>query len=397
MKSIRLLMRIPVVVVAVGLGALLAPAGCASHSDELLGVERARDASLQFNADAGTGACEDDAGCTDAALVEYCPSTRCPFPYTTCRYSKFSCEVDLGSDARNCGGCGQECPSNRARAEFSCVEGRCAMSCKQGFVDCNGLLDDDCEVKLGTNENCSACGDRCTDPDKPCIVDRGSQKAKCGCDAGLTHCEEGCVDTQNADDHCGACDVVCDPSGGGKPAPPPHMHYGCGGGTCDKLKCDSYYANCDGDLENGCEVYLLSLSTCGSCSTACDANQRCELDREGHPVCMCPKGKTRCGTLCVDLNTEPRHCGGCDYDCTHIHRVRDNSYALCTYGTCGSTCLAGYADCNDDVEDGCETLVRADPENCGACGNKCAAGQACAGGQCVVEPCSSIPEEAVAQ
>lgn len=334
----------------------------------------------------------------EGGLIDYCPSKECPFPYATCSKSKFLCEIDLSSDPSNCGACGQACPT-KERADFRCVSGRCAMSCKERHVDCNGILDDDCEVRLGTNENCGACGDRCPDPAKPCIFDEASNTGRCGCIASEALCEGACVDVQNTDDKCGGCEIACDVSGGGKDEPPPHMHYGCVGGVCEKLKCDANWADCDKNLANGCESSLFDSSTCGSCSNACESGQVCGLDRRSNPYCQCPKGKTLCDGTCTDLDTDPFHCGACGFNCSHAVTGLDTSHAmpLCTYGSCGATCYPGWSDCNDDLEDGCETFVNADPRHCGACGNACMPGQACAGGQCVVEPCPTGPEPETAR
>src|SRR6185437_7940086 len=62
----------------------------------------------------------------------------------------------------------------------------------------------------------------------------------------------------------------------------------------------------------------------------------------------------------------------------------------CENGTCVPVCDTGYADCNGDVSDGCETNVQADPANCGACTKVCAvdAGSAvCQSSMCAMSSC----------
>src|SRR6201999_4450607 len=52
-------------------------------------------------------------------------------------------------------------------------------------------------------------------------------------------------------------------------------------------------------------------------------------------------------------------------------------------------CPEGFADCNGQRGDGCETAIEKDPASCGACGNSCgqASGVGCVNGKCVVSTC----------
>jgi hypothetical protein len=43
----------------------------------------------------------------------------------------------------------------------------------------------------------------------------------------------------------------------------------------------------------------------------------------------------------------------------------------CINYACGFQCNRGFADCNHDSTDGCETRIDSDPANCGACGRVC--------------------------
>jgi hypothetical protein len=51
----------------------------------------------------------------------------------------------------------------------------------------------------------------------------------------------------------------------------------------------------------------------------------------------------------------------------------------CSKGVCQYICNAGYANCTGE---GCLTNIRADPNNCGACGNACPPGHGCVDGVC---------------
>ena len=117
------------------------------------------------------------------------------------------------TDPNNCGACGVVCPNRRGHGLFACIDGACQMTCTavgtgpfvSVWANCNGSLDDDCEVELGTNENCRACGDACTDPQKPCIRDAAGMGKQCGCDPGMLYCDGECVDPRTSDGHCGGC------------------------------------------------------------------------------------------------------------------------------------------------------------------------------------------------
>lgn len=88
--------------------------------------------------------------------------------------------------------------------------------------------------------------------------------------------------------------------------------------------CPPGYADCDGNPANGCEV---------------------------------------------DTRTNTNHCAACRHACL----LTATATARCAASRCEVvTCLAGYADCNHDPGDGCETDFSA-PGSCGVCGMTCAA------------------------
>ena len=94
------------------------------------------------------------------------------------------------------------------------------------------------------------------------------------------------------------------------------------------------------------------------------------------PVDLCDEGQARCGHDCVDLGSDPDHCGECDNGC-------DDS-AVCEGGSCLSECTAKHTDCSGSCVD---TGNSADP--CGACGRACDAGQLCCDGACVPHDASN--------
>lgn len=355
---------------------------------------------------------EGDAGPdAERGFTTYCPSSECPANRTTCAYSRFLCEVDLTADRRNCGACGNACPPNASRSIYECIEGRCVMACDAYAYDCDGIPDNGCEVTGLNNDHCGACGNKCTDPDKPCVQQGFSPlDVGCGCPEGKLYCPTPfprCVDPNLDDNNCGGCGVVCDPSGDGDP---PHetAYFGCYAGACGQLKCKPGRGNCDGNLANGCETNTRTADNCGGCGLSCAAGQDCRVDRGQNNKlgCMCSPGQTFCQSSCenglcqgecFDLSSDPKNCGACGRVCPGS-TGSPNSMPACNYGTCTIECRAGYADCNGSASDQCEVTIDSDPMNCGGCGKVCdaVAGQACVGGRCVVKPCDR-PDQAAGE
>jgi hypothetical protein len=122
----------------------------------------------------------------------------------------------VATDAANCGACGVACTNPHGGT--SCASGTCAPTCAAGFSDCNGNRRDGCETALNTNTNCGACG-------VPCA--RLNATATCST------------------------------------------------GTCTISSCNFGYADCDGNMGNGCEVNhtlnggTLALGTFAADVTGC--------------------------------------------------------------------------------------------------------------------------------
>ncbi len=344
-----------------------------------------------------------DEGGDASARVAYCPTNKCPPGWTTCPSSRYPCDVNLKADIKNCGACGTTCPP-KGRDTYSCVDGACVAQCNVETLDCDGVPDNGCETMIRSNDHCGACGNKCTDPAKPCTYQGEVHKSPlaCGCPPGQAPCGLSCVDISSADGSCGACFKACDPSGGGAPTYP-NTYYGCRNRRCGAVKCKAGFGDCDGVPSNGCETSFLSDDNCGGCGVACPAGQACRLNIAGSPECMCPAGRTYCEECkdgacrgrCVDLTNDVHHCGACGEACLlHVDADPVSSEipfarSTCDYSTCVSRCIEGRADCNESLVDGCEVDISSDPKNCGACGHVCDAvpGQACVAGQCTIEPC----------
>lgn len=122
---------------------------------------------------------------------------------------------NYSADPDNCGGCGVPCKI--ANATPSCKGGKCAAaSCKLGFANCNGLLDDGCETNTQTSpDSCGKCFDAC----QPKNATGKCAAGKCQVDqclAGFVDCNasatDGCeADLANDPKYCGNCQTDCGP------------------------------------------------------------------------------------------------------------------------------------------------------------------------------------------
>ncbi|MDF2694419.1 MAG: hypothetical protein K0S65_2802 [Labilithrix sp.] len=324
-----------------------------------------------------------------------CIATECPAPLATCGIGH-KCATDLSHDPFNCGECGHECmhfPSLFITP--TCAGGKCRYDCLYADVlDCNGLVEDGCEINRMTDPtNCGACGHVCPDG-VSCI------SGECGCPAGLTACDGFCADLNNDNFNCKACGSECPYwANAGWPEPPPNMMYSCDQGECQHLTCVPGWGNCDGKLDNGCEVDLTrDPKNCAACGQECASGQVCGMLRDAKvPACLCNSGETLCGNgenevyACADLLNDKNHCGACYNDCGARVFTTPNTFGECTQGRCSRTCLAGFADCDGDPSNGCEVNLNTDSSNCGACGQWCAAsqGQPCIGGACLTVECDA--------
>lgn len=340
--------------------------------------------------------------------VLMCVGTLCPAPYATCLTPgkpAYTCGIDLSRDADNCGACGNVCGTFLPLHMVSqCIEGACAYQCHNpnpqfptDWRDCNGVIDDGCEVNvLLDTKHCGSCGNACA-PGQSC------NSGKCGCPAGRIECpwflgRTRCVDPMTDDFNCGGCGSAC-PSDGACAVNPPNMRYGCVGGTCGHLKCEPRTVDCNGDVgplgcaSDGCEVGAVAdRDNCGGCGVTCKDGEEC-LDPKGTGLaCVAPceaTGFTFCPVgKCFDLSSDVLACGHCSNECP---AGGPNQVRACHKGVCALECAPGFADCNQDPSDGCETDLSVNPNHCGACGNECelALGQPCVEGKCLMTPCGS--------
>jgi hypothetical protein len=102
---------------------------------------------------------------------------------------------------------------------------------------------------------------------------------------------------------------------------------------------------------------------CGTCDNACPGGVSCSAGS-----CVCPDGHEPCEDACVDTQSDPQNCGGCGSGC--------EPGQVCWMGVCADAC-AELTDCGGACVD-----TQTNPDHCGTCDNACANGSACVMGGC---------------
>ncbi len=121
------------------------------------------------------------------------------------------------------------------------------------------------------------------------------------------------------------------------------------------------------DNEASCAGECVDLGSdpdhCGACETVC-AEGTCvagQCQRE-----QCSADETACPDGCFDTTEDPHHCGSCNMDCGGLY---------CQAGKCVGACDPGFALCGQSCVD-----TSSDPDHCGGCDATCDG--PCIGGQC---------------
>ncbi|MBK8259177.1 MAG: DNRLRE domain-containing protein [Polyangiaceae bacterium] len=270
------------------------------------------------------------------------------------------CEVPL-TTLTDCGSCGSVC--NLANASESCQTGKCQIAaCDQNFANCDLVPQNGCETNLlTTTDHCGACGNKCVAINGTNSCVNSACAPQCApffgdCDI---YRENGCETPIYTTDNCGACGVVCSF---------PNATPVCDLTVCKITACHPGFANCDGQVPNGCETPITTVQNCGACGNSCNVNgghasgvacvqQTCVIE-------ACEPGYGDCDSSpangCeVDLLANVQNCGGCGIACSNGHGT-----TTCNAGSCVPTCAEGYTDCDGNPTNGCETNTKA---TCGQC------------------------------
>lgn len=161
------------------------------------------------------------------------------------------------------------------------------------------------------------------------------------------------------------------------------------GGSAGTKSCGASLTRCG----SACVDTQSDDSHCGACFSACTTgvpcvNSTCQISSgNGGSNGGCSAGLTYCSNFsrCLDVRTNPFACGSCYSPCS-------NSEA-CVDGRCvPGTCFNGLTDCSgSDAGYGCADLT-VDRNNCGSCGHACGIYESCQDGQCIPPVCS-LPYE----
>jgi hypothetical protein len=132
----------------------------------------------------------------------------------------------------------------------------------------------------------------------------------------------------------------------------------CGDGQYCNADSQSCSNGCKGDAD--CSSPLTcdaATHQCVSCTTdaQCEAGFVCGPSGQCVAGCSdsqpCSNGLACCGAVCTDLNNDAASCGMCGKPCVDL----ENAAEACVAGLCKlDKCDAGFADCNQNADDGCE-------------------------------------------
>ena len=342
--------------------------------------------------DAGTSFCKTSRHqCVECLTPGDCPQGKLCSPSGKC---VDGCDIDAG---KNCvaGSCCSSLCLNVTNDVFNC--GGCGQACSGGDTLCCASS---CTNPLTSALNCGACGNACSTLNGTPNCSAGA--CKWTCNPGYSHCQVGNTgcDTNTATDptHCGTCSTVC------ASVVQNATGIGCTGGGCTYGSCNSGWGSCDSNAANGCETNLnTDLTHCGGCSTVCSAQVlnatgiTCTNGGCGYTACVA--GYADCDGIAANgceanLNTDPLHCGTCVTSCAT--QVQNASGAACSAGLCTYTaCSAGFGNCDANATNGCETNTTNDATHCGTCPTMCSAqvqnasGIGCASSACNYTACNS--------
>ncbi len=267
------------------------------------------------------------------------------------------CEQNTNATVSHCGRCGNAC--GNANGAPQCASGACTIACVMGFGNCDGVNANGCETATTSDvTHCGACNNRCA-AGQSCV--RGGCTTVCP----DTMCGAQCVDVNTNVQNCGMCGRVCVVA---------NSTPRCVGGTCGFSVCSPGFGNCDMNAANGCEANVQSdVTNCGTCGNRCtflNAAATCANGACGLGACNPGFGNCDGNNLngCeTNLSNDAANCGRCSNRCTF-----PNASAVCSASNCAlGPCTSGFLNCDAVAATGCEVNGAIDTFNCGSCNSRC--------------------------
>lgn len=144
------------------------------------------------------------------------------------------------------------------------------------------------------------------------------------------------------------------------------------GSQCVIDFCDEGYDDCDADPSTGCETGLSDNDHCGACDRPCELeNATASCSKESCELEDCDQGFADCNNDSRDgcetsLDTWS-HCGTCDNLCS----MPETGSVTCEDGECVVIeCEPGWDSCTGDANAFCETRIDT-MDHCGSCDHQC--------------------------
>ena len=239
------------------------------------------------------------------------------------------CDTSTG-DCVECTPTDDVCPSG----QFCDQGGVCAAGCTD-VSDC--MAPTVCDAATHTCVGCNMdddCGAGTICVSHTCIAGCSPMH---DCQTGFTCCGSTCLDLASDPDHCNTCNTDCT-----KPA---HAIDVCIAGMCGMGACDSGWADCNGDLMDGCEHNELAD---GPCTCAPGATQPCYYGAPGtESVGPCVAGTQTCLPSGIDWGT-------CTGQVMPVSEICANAIDEDCNGTADDVSDAdgdGWTYCNGDCND----------------------------------------------
>lgn len=181
----------------------------------------------------------------------------------------------------------------------------------------------------------------------------------CSSESGTDSGTHQCTDSENGKDYwCKNTDLCC----GGSCVPETENNCGvCGNACAAGSQCQEGQCICPSTgsfcsmtcTEDGCVDVKTNPKHCGAVGNACNtaAGQVCD---NGECRTSCSGDLDNCDGRCVDLDNDIDACGACDNKCPTPNDATHISRSYCLAGECNIICTPGFTDEDENILNGCE-------------------------------------------